>query len=416
MIGVAIDPAGSFHKVLIFDFQLRIIEGPFEIDVLRSGLERLRRSIVRASRLRRARHVVIGIEASGALSWHITRELAAKFRHVYLFNPLAVATARKQKLLLGQKTDAIDVAVLADLILRGHGYPARSSEDIYAQLRELTYWRHHKARLVGKLKQQITDRFSKVYPGLTTGSAELKPLISEVTRIGFARGLIEEGITPQEFLRFSPRTIRDRLRKYLGTNRRPAPLRAQEYFRQILFGPEKMARLQISLLQRDWKLLEQVKREKAEVEAEMVHLLRQTPGRWLVGQMRGISEMQIAAYIGALGDPRQFASAKKIFSLAGLCPRQHQSGSTESSVSGVTKAGRMVLRTTLFEMGRSVSMYEPVFRDYRRRLRARGKGFRSAHIAMVNKLNRTLVALMRDQSEYRRGDTASRIGAETRNG
>ncbi len=195
IIGVAIDPAKSFHKVLIFDFQPRVIEGPFDIDVRRHGWEKLVSAIERAKKRRAAQRLVIGLEASGAYSWNLSRELLTLSPHVYFFNPLAVATARKQKLLLGRKTDAIDTAVIADLLLRGQGNLVRTPEPAYLALRERTYWRHQKTHLVTELKQQLVDRFEKLYPGFTLQADGHKRLISEVNRSSLARAIIELGRT-----------------------------------------------------------------------------------------------------------------------------------------------------------------------------------------------------------------------------
>lgn len=41
LLGVAIDWSKSFHKVMIFDFNGKILVKPFEIDTLRSGYDKL---------------------------------------------------------------------------------------------------------------------------------------------------------------------------------------------------------------------------------------------------------------------------------------------------------------------------------------------------------------------------------------
>lgn len=412
IIGVAIDPAKTVHKVLVFDFNLDILEGPFDIDALRSGWERLLAAIERAKRLRRAQRVVIGLEASGSYSLHLSRELSREFRYVYFFNPLSVATARKQKLLLGQKTDAIDVAVIGDLLLRGQGYPVREPQRVYIELRERTYWRHQRIGLIRRLKQQMIDRVGKVYPGITARPNGAPPLVRDIDRNSLVKALIEEQLTPHQILALSPVALRQRLMPYLGIRGRPSAKRLQTCTQNMLFGEEDVAQLELTLLKRDLMLLRHIEEERSVVEEEMVALVRQTPGRWLLGQIRGLSDLQVACYIGALGDPRWFKSAKQAYSLAGLSPRQHESGVTKTRKSGVTKTGRQLLRTTLFQMAGTVARHEPIFRGYLERLyHVRKKHYRTAQIATANKLNRTLIALMASRQPFRRGERPIKKGA-----
>ena len=405
VLGVAIDPAKTSHKVLIFDYSPSIIEGPFDIDVFRSGWNSLVGAIERAKAALHIQKVVIGIEASGPVSWPLVRQLGNRFKHVCLFNPLAVATRRKQKLLLGQKTDVIDVAVIGDLLLQGQGYPLKEANSVFAQLQELTYWRHYKSYMVGKLKQQIADRFDKVFPGMTATIGNTR-LISDVNRNPFAYALANLGLTPQTIIRLSTQSLRKRLIPYIGVRGRPSAMRIKACVQQMLFPPIFQAKLELDLMKKDMRLLALLQDEISEVEQQMVELVQQTPGKWLLGQIRGLSKVQVASYIGALGDPTEFPRAKEIYSLAGLVPRQHQSGLRKEKRTGVTKAGRKILRTVLFQIVRSVALHEPVFRDYRSRLRiTRGKSYRTAQIATANKLNRVLFALMRDQKQFCRGDT-----------
>lgn len=409
IIGVAIDPAKSFHKVLIFDFDLTILDGPFEIGVLRIGLEELLDHIQRCKAQRNATRVIIGMEASGTYSWHLSRELAQRFQEVYTFNPFTVAAARKQKLLLGQKTDAIDVAVIADLLLRRQGYPQRRLEPVFLALQELTYWRHYKANLVGKVKQQIADRFERAYPGLSTPLNGKGRLLAEPNRTSLTPALVNSGLTPQAMIAMPAMTLRSHLRAFRAVNARPSAQRIQTFMQEILAPEEIIGKIEIGLLQRDLRIQRVLEEEMRALEQEMVALVRETPARFLLGQLKGLSDVQVACFIGALGDPRHYPSARHMYSMAGLVPRQHQSGTSSGKRWGITKTGRRLLRTILFQIVQGVALHEPIFRDYRRRLRKR-KPFRSAQVATMNKVLRTLYALMRDQQPFRRGQTALRIG------
>jgi len=61
---------------------------------------------------------------------------------------------------------------------------------------------------------------------------------------------------------------------------------------------------------------------------------------------------------------------------------------------GISKKGNRHLRRILFLMAMNVIKYEGKFKEFFLKLRARGKSFKSALIAVANKLLRTIYSML----------------------
>jgi len=48
ILGISVDVAKDYHKALIFDFEGRILDGPFELDVFKDGYEHLKQRVSKA--------------------------------------------------------------------------------------------------------------------------------------------------------------------------------------------------------------------------------------------------------------------------------------------------------------------------------------------------------------------------------
>ncbi|UCH12465.1 MAG: transposase, partial [Candidatus Omnitrophota bacterium] len=373
---------------------------PFAIDVFKTGYKKLLRRIEKAVDRRKAKKVFIGLEPSRCYGYQLTRCLKRDFKEVYFINSLATASNRNQKMLLGLKTDDIDLCSIGDLLIRGECYPYNFQENICLNLQENTYWRESKMRMVISLKNQIMRRIDKIFPGLDTKFNKNKPLYQTAfeTKNFWAvvdlllhwKRLKEKG--PEELIKFFKerdfimgRDKAERFSRYLGK----------------LLIVDSTINKDIELLRKDIRLLKIITKEIATIEEQMVKLVMKTPARCISGQIKGISDLNLAFYIGALGDINQYEDASKIFSKAGLCPKIKQSGNYTGKNLGIKKSGNKLLRTTLFRIASIVIYHEPYFGRYYTYLRdERKKPWGKAVIAVARKLNRVMFAMMKRQTPF----------------
>jgi len=402
VVGVAIDTSKYFHRVLIFDFQGKFLTKPFSIDNLQKGYDKLKISIRKATRKRKTDNIYIAVELAGVYSDNLIRHLAEDFENIVLVTGRAVKENRDQQSLYGLKTDDIDAGAVADLLIRGEFIKFYDESVDYRYLRELVHWREKKVRIRIKLKNQIVARMDRIYPGLNNDFDTNKKLYCS-NLSSLYQGLTKVSMTPKEIM-----GIPDiKLAKLLGYKKMSHMKKVREFkvrLKEMMFADDAMTKRNLKLLKRDVSLLEHIKSELKEVEEEIVEISNKTPARYLVGEIKGITELTAGIFIGLIGDIKKYASANHIFSSAGLSPRISESGRMlKSKGKGIKRYGNKVLRTRLFQMARQVLMCDPYFESfYKRQKMNKKKHWKKRCITVANKLNRVMFALMRDKVQFKR--------------
>jgi len=177
-------------------------------------------------------------------------------------------------------------------------------------------------------------------------------------------------------------------------------VRTKKYFNNLLIDEPTISR-DVELLRKDMRLVKFLSKEISEIEEEMICLVKQTPARYVTGEISGLNDLALASYMGCIGDISSYKNAGKIFSKAGLCPKIRQSGNAQGKNLGIKKAGNKLLRTRLFKMSVAVKSHEPYFKDYYDHLiKNRKKPWLKAVIAVSRKLNNVMFAMMKNKTSF----------------
>jgi transposase len=126
--------------------------------------------------------------------------------------------------------------------------------------------------------------------------------------------------------------------------------------------------------------------------AHRAALLTSTPG---VG-------LQTAAVLLALLPELGQQPRQQIAALCGLAPYDDDSGKRHGK--RATGGGRALVRRALYMAALSAVRFNPAFSAFYRRLRARGKEFKVAHVACMRKLITVLNAMLRDNRTWHSAD------------
>lgn len=400
ILGVALDIGKEFHKAILFDFNAKIFSKPFPVNSLKSGYETLQKRIASAQKKMKAKKIIVGVETLGAYGENISRHLKNDYVNVYFINPFATASNRNQKLLLGLKTDDIDAACIGDLLIRGECFPYNLRDKKYLELKEKTYWRERKLGIVTMLKNQITTRMEKISPGLTSAFAENKPLFTRPFGSQIPKILMDLAMLPQDIINLTPEGL-SKLCLGLGHNvGKKRAVRIIQYFEKLLIPGKNNAAINLEILKIDIRILKYLEKEMKNVENSMIELVKQTPGKILLNQIKGLSDIMVAIYIGCIGDIDNYNNANKIYSMAGLTPKIKQSGSNIGIGLGIKRSGNKFLRTILYKMAKMAIWQEPFFKNYYYKIRER-KTWKESIIATANKLNRIMFAMMKRQQPFK---------------
>ena len=95
--------------------------------------------------------------------------------------------------------------------------------------------------------------------------------------------------------------------------------------------------------------------------------------RDLLTSIPGIAQTSAAAILAELGDVAQFAHSRQVAAFAGLVPKIRQSGSSVRGRATLSKRGSPRLRHSLYFPAMTALRYNPLIKNLRERLLAKGK-------------------------------------------
>jgi len=120
-----------------------------------------------------------------------------------------------------------------------------------------------------------------------------------------------------------------------------------------------------------------------------------------LGKIKGLSDILIASFAGAVGKIGNYKLGKQIFSKSGLSSKVNQSGKRNIKGLSIRRVGSKILRCVLFKMADPVKKHNPYFALYYSYLtEEKGKLWKKAHIATSNKLVRVMFAILRDRASF----------------
>ena len=400
ILGVAIDWSKDFHKVMLFNFNGKMLVKPFEIDTLRKGYDQLLKTIYKQQQKIKAKKVFIIIEPSGSWAYSLILNLGKDFEELWLVNPYQTAANRKEKLVLGLKTDDIDLCSLADLLIRGECYKYHREKEVYESLKLRTYWRANKIKIRTMLLNQICARLGKVYPLVISKSREINP-----NRYAFDKKIFQHllnlNMTPTKILSLDKKKLQEMVPGKTIQASSMFANRIKKAFKTYLAPDDDTVKRELEMLNKDLELYKSLDKEIKLVEDEMIALVAKTEGRYLLDQIKGLSAIMVASYIGIIGSVQKYANSKKIFAFSGLSPKIKESGGRPIKGLGRMRSGNKYLGTLLFKMARSVLFWEPYFYSHFCKLRKeKKKPYKKAVASVAKKLNNSLFAMMRDKKPY----------------
>ena len=400
---VSLDISKYFHLVMMHNAYGEIVTPSFEIDIFRSGFEHLCQVIDETAALIEAEVVLIGMEPTGHYFENIARHLHARYEHVYLINSLAVKENRAQKMMHYHKTDEEDAAAIGDLLCRGEGTPYRPNKGLYLEMQHIDRVRVAKLKMRSALKNQIIGHLDRIFPGLIITNQEAqkrrRPLFTtDFWSCKMAQDLVHVHPDPRRLSQMSPQELIDAFR---ARGYRMGPhwaTRIIAFAQQTLHPDPEIIAVRSQLLQRDLALLQQIKSCIAELEDRLLASLAQTPG-YIWSRLKGVSPIQAASLMAAMGDPSHYDYAAQVFRRSGLVSGRNDLGTRQKKGKGkrVTKVGDVYLRRALLNLVETLSLHQPSLRTYRQRLKATKPHPGVARVATARKAVGILFAIQRDQ-------------------
>lgn len=399
---VSLDIGKYFHVVMIHNALGEIITPTFEIDIFQTGFDALSAAIDDARARTRAKVILTGMEPTGHYFENLARQLQARPQPVTLINSYAVKQNRSQQMMRREKSDEIDVAAVGDLLRRGEGTLYRPASGLYLQLQQLDRARLAKLKWQTGLKNQILGHLDRIFPGLVLQGPEAtdryEPLFSSsFWQCQTLQHLVRVCPEPARLANLSPAELVSLFhdRHYRLGRQNAAKIIA--YAQKILPPDPDLSAIRSDLLQADLTLLEHLQFQIDQLEHRLSDLLAQTPAAvW--ADLKGVSPVQAASLVAAMGDPAHYTRAAQVFRRAGLVSGRNDSGNRQrkGKGQGVLKVGDVYLRRALLTVTETLLLHQPVLRQYYTTLK-QTKHPGVARVATARKALGILWATLRDQ-------------------
>lgn len=385
--------AGKFEHAFVVRARDQPDAKPWRCRTTRTAFEAAVAQIRAAAGGAEPPEILVAIEFAGYYGFTF-----AHFVHAAGFPVVSVLpahTKRYKDVVHGQplKTDEKDAATIVALAVQGHyvHFPFLASS--YAELRYLVSARERLATqrrsTINRLKsllQVVWPEFEEIFPNFSKAT----PLV-----------LLAAFPTPDALVAASRRRVLTVLRRASRGHHADATYAALLASAQVtlaLPGAQRTLGDELRLLCEQFTLYE---RQIAALEAAMVRAMAPLPEVPCLLSIPRVAPVTAAIFLGSIGDPRAYHSAREILKVAGLSLLKKQSG-VQRGRDRISKRGRPVLRQHAYLLAVRSIQAGGIFHAEYHGLLARGHATakKKAVVAVSRSALKLLYAIARDRRMY----------------
>ena len=388
MYYVGIDVAKDKHDCCILGSDGEIIFSPFTITNSLTGFYSLYEKI--GSLTNDLSEVKVGLEATGHYHLNLLSSLLDNNLPSYVINPLRSNLYRKGQSLRKTKTDKVDAASIAMMLLTDKTLKPYSETSYHnEELKSLTRYRFEKVRERSRLKTSVSRLVNILFPeleGLVT-TLHAKSVYALLLEYPGASYVANAHLTHLKKLLYD--TSKGRCGRDTAISIRNA---AASSVGTVI--PSKSIELKHTI-----QLIEVLTSEIDEVESAINTIMDSIASP--ITTIPGITNRMGAMIIAEIGDFSRFNSADQILAYAGMSPTTYQSGQLTSSYSRMEKRGSKYLRYALYISAQYACIWDPTFRAYLSKKRGEGKHYKVALSHACKKLVRLIYRMQITGEAYR---------------
>ena len=388
MIYVGIDVAKEKHDCCILGSDGEILFSPFTIQNTLQGFDELYEKIW--SLTSDMSEIKVGLEATGHYHINLLRSLLDNGLPSFVINPLHTNLYRKGQSLRKTKTDKVDAASIAMMLLTDRTLKPYSDTSYHnEELKSLTRYRFDKVQERARLKTSVARLVSILFPELeklvpTLHMASVYALLSEFPGASFIaaahltrlKHLLNEA-SKGRYGRDMALVIREAAATSIATAM-----------------PAKSLELKHTI-----HLIKVLSVEIDEIESAINTIMDTLNSP--ITSIPGIKNRMGAMILAEIGDFSRFDNPDQILAYAGLSPTTYQSGQMTSSYAHMEKRGSRYLRYALFNAAQYVCIWDPTFKSYLAKKRAEGKHYYVAISHACKKLVRVIYRMQLTGEAYR---------------
>ena len=393
-----IDVAKYNHSAMIVNFLGDIIIPKFDFPYNLHGIDFLKTKLQMACKLTQAKKLFLALESTGHYHENLVASLAASGYDIAIIRPIDSKNERDN---VHAKTDAIDLAAIARVVIASKGTRSNMPDAIYYNLQRASRTHRQLTWQETRLKNIITMLVDKTFTGLWNPAERSHDNAIFSDKWGKASLLfVSHYPTPQQAIKIGVRRLADFFRKQntkLGVD---TASKIIALAKNTPARPLEVMESDIRALKSNIHILEALVPEILQQKKQMVKFLIQTPGTYLLS-IPGISVVYASDFTAEAGDIHRFAYAKQVISLAGTAPRRYQSGEVDKANLPTSHKGKNLLRMTVNQIALSLNAHCPDFHQYySEKLFGYQDAPPKARTATANRFIKLAFAMMKNETLY----------------
>lgn len=389
---VSVDVAKYNHSSMIANLFGDVIIPKFDFPYNNHGIDFLRKKVNLAQKQTSAKKVFFGLESTGHYHENLTAALMSLGYNVAVINPSDTKDERGN---IHAKTDNIDLAAIARVIMTNKGKRSYIPDTIYYNLRRASRSHRQFTQQETSIKNVITMLVDKTFNGLWDPA---NSIFSEKWGKGSLL-FVENYPTPQQAMRLGVRRLTDFFRKHNTRLTMKTAQKIVQLARITPARPPEVMESDMKALRANLGILKALSSAITEQRKQMVKYLVQTPGLYLLS-IPGVGVIYACDFTAEVGDIHRFAYAGQVISLAGTAPQKHQSGQVDKA-SNTSHKGRKLLRMTVNQIALSLDNHCPEYHDYYFRKLSQYKDTPGkAKTATANRFIKLAFSMMRKETLY----------------
>ena len=326
-------------------------------------------------------HPAFFMESTGRYHLTLLHYLLHHGKETFIVNPVLVKNYSKAHTLRKTKTDIVDARLIVDFGLHNSDKLRKVEFGMIEEVRPLARRREQLAAEVAKAKTQLKADLSVAFPEILTVDVFTKGMLN----------LLSLYPSPQFILSASREDSIAALQA--GSKGRGSTVTADQI---IQMAQDSIALEAYAPMVKDSakNLMFLQEREKAITKTflKLIQKDHQVESD-ILESIPGIGTITAAHFLAEIGDIARFPRYQKLIAFCGTDPGIYQSG-TILKQGRITKHGNKSLRKYVYLMAFGTLKYCPFFRAYYDKKRNEGFSHRKAMVALMNKLLKTIFALL----------------------
>jgi len=320
------------------------------------------------------------MESTGRYHLTLLKFLLNHGKDTFIVNPVLVKNFSKANTLRKTKTDKVDARLIADFANNNTCRLNKAEYGLTEEIRSLARRREQLSEEVAKAKTRLKADLSVAFPEILSLNVFTDSILN----------FIAEFPSPKVVIKAGERQLNEAMTQGKG---RKSTVSVEAIIRMAAdsigidsYGPM----VSDSAL----ALLSLKKREKAVTDALLEYMNKNHNSEMeILESIPGIGQITASHFIAEIGDIHNYERYQNLIAYCGTDPGINESGNSHRQ-GHITKHGNASLRRYVYLMASGVKTYNPYFRAYYDKKRAEGFPHRKAMVALMNKVIRTVFALL----------------------